>query len=121
MTLVRYYPDNRVDVTEKQHNMVVMEVHPVLHMVANQLATQRDIQCRVTNRAIPHQVICQCRIQATHKLVQVISKDKTSLNQIVTVHFANFPKQNISSTANASILWKISQIISNMQHKHAHH
>ena len=76
MTLVRFYLDNRVDATEKQHNMVAMEVH-LARMVVNQLATQQDIQCLVTSRAIHHQVTCQCLIQAINNLVQAISKVKT--------------------------------------------
>ena len=107
MILVRFYQGNHVDVTEKQHNTevsLVMEVSLVLHMVANQLATQRVIQCQVTNQATHHQDTCQCHIQVINSLVLTISKDKAPFNRTETVHFANFPKQNISSTANASIL-----------------
>ena len=76
MILVHFYLDNRVDATEKQHNMVAMEVH-LARMVLNQLATQQDIQCLVTSQAIHHQVTCQCHIQAINNLVQAISKVKT--------------------------------------------
>ena len=76
MTLVRFYLDNRVDATEKQHNMVAMEVH-LARMVVNQLATQQDIQCLVTSQAIHLQVTCQCHIQAINNLVQAIFKVKT--------------------------------------------
>ena len=102
MILVRFYLDNHVDVTVKQHNMAVMEVPLVLHMVANQLATQQDIPCQDTSQVTHHQVTCQSHIQVINSLVQTISKD--DFNRTETVHFANFPKQNISSTANASIL-----------------
>merc|ERR1711917_46855 len=91
---VRFCQDNHVDVTEKQHNTAVMEVSLVLHMVVNQLATQRDIQCQVSNQATHHQDTCQYHIQVINSLVQTISKDKAPFNRTETVHFANFPKQN---------------------------
>ena len=76
MILVRFYQGNRVDVTVKQHNTAVMDLYLVLHMVVNQLATQRDIQCRVTNQATHHQDTCQYHIRVINSLVQTISKDK---------------------------------------------